>query len=56
MRIKPTEDDEFPARGSPSVAAASTGGPETYINFGRRWSESFAAVILKRNALCDDID
>lgn len=22
----------------------------TYINFGRRWSESFAAVILKRNA------
>jgi hypothetical protein len=22
----------------------------TYINFGRRWSESFTAVILKRNA------
>ena len=22
----------------------------TYINFGRRWSESFATVILKRNA------
>ena len=32
------------------VVSVRESGGTTYVNFGRRWSESFTAVILKRNA------